>query len=189
MNHPTDATLALYAGNDLGWLVRRRTERHVACCPRCREEVDAYSDLTAELPALAEMPGVPWNRLAADMKANIRLGLAAGECVRREQEAGKDGLSWLGPRAVVTYASVAALLAASVLLERPVPRQRALTADAVTIEATSSGIELRGGGQSLSLLHRRAGDVTFSVSAQGAMRARYVDSDTGNVTINNVYAQ
>ena len=45
MNHPTDATLALYAGDDLGLLARWRTERHVARCERCREEVDVYSDI------------------------------------------------------------------------------------------------------------------------------------------------
>jgi hypothetical protein len=31
--------------------------------------------------------------------------------------------------------------------------------------------------------------VTYSVGAQGSMRARYVDPETGYVTINNVYAE
>jgi hypothetical protein len=79
-------------------------------------------------------------------------------------------------------------VAASVLLERPAPRA-AKAADGVTLEATSNGIALRGGGQALSLLHGRAQDVTFSAGAQGSMRARYVDSETGYMTINNVYAQ
>lgn len=189
MNHPTNATLALYAGDDLGLLAHWRTERHVARCERCREEVDVYSDIRAELPPLAEMPDVAWNRLAGEMKANIRLGLAAGECVRNDRELAEEPISWLGTRALVAYASIAALVTASVLLERPAPRLRPPAADTVTLQATSDGIVLEGGGQALSLMHRRAGEVTFSANTQGSMRARYVDSDTGNVTINNVYAQ
>lgn len=191
MNHPTDATLALYAGNDLPLLARWRTERHVARCERCRSEVDAYSALKDQLPVLTEMPPLAWNRLAAEMKANIRLGLAAGECVRELHEEREPAVRWVGTRTVIAYASIAALVVASVLLERPSPRPRVPDADGITLEATASGIEMKGGGQSLSLLHRGAGDVTFSAGAQGSMRARYVDSDTGYVTINtvNVYAQ
>ena len=188
MNHPSDTTLALYAGNDVGFLARRRTGRHVARCARCREEVEAYSALRAQASGLAELPGLHWNRLAAEMKANIRLGMAAGECVRDSRAERAAGVSWFGGRALATYASIAALLAAGVLLERPVPLPPA-AAEGITLEATAEGIALKGGGHTLSLLHRRAGEVTFSASAQGSMRARYVDSETGYVTINNVYAQ
>jgi hypothetical protein len=41
--------------------------------------------MRAILPELAATPEISWNRLAAEMKANIRLGLAAGECVRTLQ--------------------------------------------------------------------------------------------------------
>ena len=58
------------------------------------------------------------------MKANIRLGLAAGECVRNDRAAAGEPISWLGTRALVAYASIAALVTASVLLERPAPRLR-----------------------------------------------------------------
>jgi hypothetical protein len=188
MNHPSDATLALFAGQDLGWLARRRTERHVARCERCRREVEAYSELREDLPEMTALPDdLHWNRLAAEMKANIRLGLAAGECVRDREPAPHPG-SLLGTRELVSYASILALVTASFLLERPTPRLPKI-AEGVTLEATSNGIALKGGGQTLSLLHERAQDVTFSAGAQGSMRARYVDSETGHVTINNVYAQ
>jgi hypothetical protein len=98
-------------------------------------------------------------------------------------------VSWMGTRALVTYASIAALVAGSVLLERPAPHARVPAADSVTVEATANRIETKGGGQALSLLHGGAGEVTFTVSAQGSMRARYVDSETDCVTINSVYAQ
>jgi len=81
MKHPNEATLALHAGGELGALARWKTGRHVSRCEQCRDEVEAFIGLREIVPDLAEIPEVPWNRLAAEMKANIRLGLAAGECV------------------------------------------------------------------------------------------------------------
>lgn len=191
MKHPSDAALALYAGQDLGPVARWRTRRHVARCERCRREVAAYSRVRAALPEMLEVPETGWSRLAAEMKANIRLGLAAGECVGQVQPEKERRVPLFGRRALVVYASIAALATAGILLERPLPRARA--GDDITLEATALGIQLKGRGQSLSLLHGGAAAdrnaVTFTVSAQGSMRARYVDSDTGYVTINNVYAQ
>ena len=189
MTHPSQSTLALYAGKDLGWWARRRTERHLSNCRECRAEVDAFASLPDELVDLEEMPALPWSRLAAEMKANIRLGLAAGECVRGEKSG--EPVSWFsGGRAVVACAGIMALLAMGLLLERPAPPVPPVMArQGSLLRATAGGIELDQGGQSLSLLHIRAGDVTYSAGAQGSMRARYVDSDTGNVTINNVYVQ
>jgi len=78
MKHPTQATLALHAGGDLGPVARWRTERHIARCERCREEFAAFAEMRDIAADLGEIPEVPWSRLAAEMKANIRLGLAAG---------------------------------------------------------------------------------------------------------------
>ena len=83
-----------------------------------------------------------------------------------------------------------ALLTAGLFLERPTPpAPPAIASDGAVLRATASGIELNQGGQTLSLLHVRSGDVTYSAGAQGSMRAGYVDADTGNVTINNLYVQ
>jgi len=189
MTHPGQTILALYAGEDLGWFRRLRTERHLASCSACRAEVAAFSAAREELAGMSDLPAIPWSRLAAEMKANIRLGLAAGECVRPPQSLA--AFAWLsGGRGFAAFASVAALLVAGLYLQRPAPPPAPLAArqDAV-LRATANGIELNQGGQTLSLLHVRAGDVTYSAGAQGSIRARYVDSDTGNVTINNVYVQ
>jgi hypothetical protein len=189
MTHPSDATLALYAGDDLGWIARRRAGHHLVRCERCRREVGAYRSLRVKMPDLEEMPGLSWGRLAGEMRANIRLGLAAGECVGTPRERLSPApRSWFGTRALVSYASIAALVAASVLLERPSPRNAA-PAEGIVLAATQNGIEVKEGGQAMSLLHARAGDVIYSVEAQGSIRARYVDSETEYVTINNVYAQ
>src|SRR5258705_319284 len=84
MKHPNQATLALHAGGDLGWWSSQRTERHVRRCERCRDDLSRFQSVREIASDLSEIPEIPWNRVAAEMKANIRLGLAAGECVRVE---------------------------------------------------------------------------------------------------------
>src|SRR3954469_13965086 len=73
MKHPSQEILALHAGGDLGWLAGWKTARHVGACERCADDVAAFSDLREALPELGEIPEIPWNRMAADMRANIRL--------------------------------------------------------------------------------------------------------------------
>ena len=141
------------------------------------------------------MPEIPWNRLSAEMKANIRLGLAAGECVRKSEVPLRRSV-FSGMRAAVALASVGALLVTGLLLEHPVPRPNfgrgglyPLSVDGVVVQSTKDGIEVGQGKQALQLRHLGADSVTYSVDAQGSMRARYVDPTTGYVTINNVYVE
>ena len=190
MKHPSEATLALHAGGDLGWLARWRTARHLAQCGQCRDEVAAFSGTREIVTDLDEIPGIAWNRLASEMKANIRLGLAAGECVRAEEKPLRHTL-FSGARAAVAVASVVALVVTGVVLEHPVPRQNFVPADAVVVQSTRDGILVGDGERALQLLHTgvKAQNVIRSVGAQGSMRARYVDPETGYVTINNVYAE
>lgn len=192
MTHPNQSVLALYAGQDLGWFTRRRTERHLARCRECRDEVQAFASARDNLVALNELPAISWNRLAAEMKANIRLGLAAGECVRGDRTGGPVTLFGMpsGARTLTACASVMALVAAGLILQRPTPSAPpAISGESAVLRATANGIELNQGGQTLSLLHVRSSYVTYSAGAQGSMRAGFVDSDTGNVTINNLYVQ
>lgn len=193
MTHPNQSTLALFAGRDLGWLARWRTARHLSGCAECRAEVRAFAAARENLMALDELPSLSWNRLAIDMKANIRLGLAAGECVGGDsgqagRMAGFQAIS--SGRALAACASVMILAAAGVWLERPMPNRPAVQASQESVlRATANGIELNQGGETLSLLHVRSDTAIYSAGAQGSMRAGYVDSDTGNVTINDLYVQ
>ncbi|PYT21914.1 MAG: hypothetical protein DMG57_37185, partial [Acidobacteria bacterium] len=82
---------------------------------------------------------------------------------------------------------LAALLVVSLLLEQPTPRVEKVNApDATVIEAASDGIQLKQGEQTLILKNGSARDVNYLATGD-TMRARYVDADTGQVTINNVY--
>jgi hypothetical protein len=182
MKHPSEATLALYAGGDLGAFARWRTGRHAARCERCQAEIIRFESARQQAALLDELPGLQWDLLAAEMKANIRLGLAAGEVVRT---AGRPAA--VRPRGLVAAACVAALLVAGIWLQHPAPRL-APPAPGAIVENTADGISLRTGGQSLTLVNGRDANVVYSAGAHGVVRARYVDSETGQVTINNVYA-
>jgi anti-sigma factor RsiW len=195
MKHPNEATLALHAGGDLGPLARWRWKRHLARCGRCRREVAAYQAMRELLPEMATPPEVAWNRLAAEMKANIRLGLAAGECVRAEP-APLPPL-FAGARAAVALAGVVVLLVTSMALQHPAP-----AVEGAEFRTTANGIQVRQGGGTLRLLDGGARDfgmqidgrlrhipaVTYTPGAQGSMGAGYMDTQTGYMTVTNVYA-
>ncbi len=187
MMHPTEQDLALFAGGDLGYFGRRRVEHHLGTCARCRAEVAEFGSLRTRLRNSEALPDVHWDRLAAEMKANIHVGLEAGACIA-------DRFPFLSPaRAWLAYAGTLALLAVAVWVGQSGPVVTpAVQDDRAVLAAVGGGIELQHGGAALALLHSRARDardVTVSASAQGAMRARYVDAETGQVTINNVYVQ
>ena len=106
MKHPSPAQIALFAGGDLGRWERWLIARHVSRCAECRHETQALRDACMELRELADqMPELPngltWNRLAEEIKGNIRVGLEAGEAIalfdrplRSKPRLGWPGLSW-----------------------------------------------------------------------------------------------
>jgi len=99
-----------------------------------------------------------------------------------------------GMRSAVALASVVALLVTGLVLERPTPTTTtaSLTDDSLVVQVSGNGIQVKRGGQALGLMSPNLDPsqrVMYSPNAQGSMRARYVDPDTGNVTINNVYAE
>ncbi len=191
MKHPSDSDLALYAGGDLGWLRQTLAERHVRRCGACQSVAADFSELRSENGAVADagagaISDLQWNRLAIDMQANIRLGLAAGECVhQRPSRSVVSGrrLAWAG--GVVTL-----LLMAGIWTQRPVVHPavgRAVTG--TVLEAAESGIQVREGRQTLRILNSSNHNVSYSVGGQGELRARSLDPETGNVTITHVYGE
>ncbi len=192
MTHPADSRLALYAGGELGAWSRWRVGRHLASCARCRQQTAAFQAARDRLrEARSDWPaGLDWNRLASEMKANIHVGMAAGECV------GPVAPRPARPRwqRAVILAPVALPLVAVLLfvldLRRPSPATDAPAwVEGTVIAVTPEGIELKQGDRMLSLRHLNVGEVDYLVNAQGTLRASYVDEETGQVTIHNVYAQ
>ena len=188
MRHPNQATLALHAGGDLGPFRRWLTARHLARCAACREEVAGYNEMREILPGLAELPEICWNRMAAEIKGNVRLGLEAAECIRgSEWPLGRASMA--GWRSAVALASVIVLVGGCMVLEHPAPM--VVHTGETSVESTRDGVEVQEGGQSmLGLMNGGAQNATYTLNAQGSMKARYVDPETGSITINTVlYAQ
>ena len=191
IRHPGEADLALYAGGELGWLARRLVDRHVAGCPDCREWAAAFRALRRQVRAEGEalVPEAHWARLAAEMTANIHLGLEAGSCVGPVRFEPRP-VRWPGFRTLAAYSGALAAIAVALFLWQPAPvAQPPVDSSQVVLAASGGGIEFQGAGTSLRLQHDHSRGVTLSVSAQGAMRARFVDAETGQITINNVYVQ
>ena len=182
--HPSEANLALFAGGELSRWTRWKVERHVEICAECRRNISDFSVLRSQASVLADLPEVAWNSMAAEMKANIRLGLEAGECVN-PHPVSRIGFS---PRALAACVSLAALLVASVFLERPAPRGMDIKISEPVLETSGSGIQLREGDQGMVLLNRHAHEVNDLATGR-AMQQSYVDSETGLVTVNNVYVE
>lgn len=201
--HPMETELALYAGGELALGPRWKTALHVRGCRECRARVEAFrldqqrwADSAAELPA-----GVNWDRLAAEMTANIRVGLAAGECVTVPREEPASGGNW---KPVLAIAGVVAVFGAAILLNFPASDwaimrnawNRTVNGQAgvpladsgPVVEASPEGIEFRENGGGMGV---RIGDlpVAVSVSFSGSASARYVDDDASQVTIATVYVE
>jgi hypothetical protein len=185
MKHPDESGLALLAGGETGRIHRFFLERHLRNCENCQDKVAQFHDLRSQL-AEVESPEVSWNFLAAEMRANIRLGLEAGACVRTTHVS----KSWT-PRLAVAFTGLLVLVGASFFLTDAKLQHPGNVVEAATpvLQPTGSGIELRKGRDSFTFLGRQGVRTDQTVSAQGVIQARYINGETGSVTINNVYLQ
>ena len=195
--HPQETELALAASGDGGVWAGFRLRRHLKGCTECQLAMESFTDLRGALSAdLARGPN--WDERALEMRANIRLALEAGECVREsmyERGASVAAPTW-NPRFALALASLFLLAGAGIFLREtptaPVNSVVAATrgASASPILASSdAGIEFRSGETSVMLLNRNGVVADQTVSTLGEIRSRYIDGDTGAVTINNVYLQ
>lgn len=185
MRHPDANALALHAGGDLTGWARWRVQRHLRTCETCRDEVAELESVRELLPGITKLPGLDWDDLAAEMTANIRLGLEAGECVRQPEPAPARFVP--GFRSALATVAVAALAITAVVVERPrFTRGTAQdTAENVAVQTAPDGI----GNQNMKLMYHGAQDVQMSASAEGSVGARYTDPDTGVMTVIQVDGQ
>jgi hypothetical protein len=198
MHHPNESDLALYAGNDLSRFARLRVDWHLRTCGKCQQEVTEFSSQRAETLRNAPEPEVNWDRLAAEMKANIRLGLEAGECIALPQvHRGHSAWAWT---ALATSVMIAVAVGGEMWVRRPWSVEPASGSaelagmpplQDLVLEVKGSGIQMRDGEAVVSELDSNSrgdsGDVAYTVNAQGGVGASYVDRDTGMVTVNNIY--
>jgi hypothetical protein len=210
VQHPSEVQLALLAGGDLGFWQRRQTEGHISGCSRCRTELEALrAGRDAFQAAVSAMPsGVDWPVMAEEMTANIHVGLAAGECIAGFEKSAKPVKPRLVWNAALVLACATMVVVCALWLNLPraewnhlvsaigqvrwgrigMPvRDLASAQEGVILEVSPAWIQLKESGGTLSLLHPRTDGVTTSISMPGSAGARYVDADSGQVTINKVY--
>lgn len=188
--HPALSKLALCASGDLRGFAAWRLRHHLRRCPLCRKEAEAFRATRDELRRSADREALAalahWNRREREMIGNIAVGVAAARCIER-----------IGPkrilrsRAAWTCVAVGLLLAGvwAARLKQPrdmsgaAPQQ---TAGAV-VETTPDGIAVRTAGGSLTMLHPASAVV--SLGRGPGVAASYIDEETGEVTIANVYGK
>jgi hypothetical protein len=196
MKHPAEAELALSISGDAGFWRGLAIGGHLLRCEKCRRQAAALRRAKAELQRSArELPeGLDWGKLQAEMTANIRLGVAAGKIVAAPAEPDRPYAPW---RVAAAVTSIAVLMLGGWLFYSPESSSGGDTEAAETIwgedgemllHADSSRIQLEQDGRGLALLNTGGERVTLAVSMQGSVRAGYVDEETGEVTIHQIYA-
>src|SRR5579872_2606663 len=122
--HVKEIDLALLVSGDLSLWSQAAARLHLSGCEDCRARVEGYrfdrqrlKEDAAQVP-----PGVNWDRLAQEMTANIRVGLAAGECVAPRSRK----ITALGWRPAAVIAGLCVLLVGGWWLNIPPAQTQAL---------------------------------------------------------------
>ncbi len=200
--HPALSTLALYSGGDMGWAERWRLRRHVQRCPECEQEVsrfrsarkqfqrEASSETLTAFEAIADS-----SRLEREMLGNIAVGVAAARCVDKVGRgramllriAIVAGLVALFVAGWVTHVPKEQTVHLFASLQRLMGAQQPQQVVGTVVRTLPDGIAVRAQGATLMIMHPQTAVV--SLSGPSAVAARYVDEETGQVTIANVYGQ
>lgn len=237
--HPEARELALYVSRDLSAWRNFAVGRHVSICSSCRREAALLGNASSAFAVEVDLiPGgvEAWDRLSAEMRANIRLGVEAGECVGASPAAfaelsedpsqptgwyaGWNPARWWNSSQFgelmhldANWVRVSSAIAAVVLIsagiwwwqrderasfkqyfssESAVPAQTLIDDSVggdVVFRTVADGLVVERGGRSLTLAHTGRAATGLTVSLTGSMTAKYVDDDTGQVTIHHVYAE
>lgn len=186
-SHPDVRDLALLAGGELPFWKKWHVRRHVRECADCEAEFEAMSHTRAGFARSAgELPaGLDWDRLEFEMRANIRVGLAAGDAIRPQVAPAR--WDW---RAGFAVAALATVVVTGWMLGR---QNRVNNSPVASVQAGYAmaqsgreGIELKQqSGAVLTLMAPATRPVSYSVDTEGALSARSVD-EAGQITISHV---
>ncbi len=200
--HPRLRTLALYSRGDLPWTTRWHIRGHIRKCANCEEQVLRFRSARNELKHEADtqtLTGfeaiVEWSRLEREMVGNIAVGVAAARCI---EKVGR-GRMVAARGAWVTIALAVLFLTGwfvnlprddRVHLAASIRRSMGIEVPQISgsiVQTTPDGIAVRAQGATLTILHPPSAIV--SLAGSSSLAARFVDEDTDQVTITNVYGQ
>jgi hypothetical protein len=199
--HPQLETLALYSTADLPLVTRLRVGRHVAHCGDCEQQVLLFRSAKTELQREANTQTLTgfeaithWPVIEREMLGNIAVGLDAARCI--ENVGRKRSLLF---RVSVATGLIALFVAGWVThipreqTERLATTLRNFTGlerpqlPGTVLRSTPEGIAVRTQGATLTILHPAS--AVISMSGPSSVAARYIDEESGQVTITNVYGQ
>jgi len=201
-SHPVPELLALYSRGDISVASRFRIRQHLRQCPECEHQVALFGAAITELKREAATETLTafeaiadWRTLEREMLGNIAVGVAAARCIEKvghkpswwPKAALAAGLTilffagWLSHIPGEETSRLALSLSRSMGFHSAAPRLRNV------VETTPTGIAVRSEGVTLMFLHPPSAVV--SMSGNSSVEARYVDEDTGQLTITNVYGQ
>lgn len=202
-DHPSIEDLALLVGGEMPYVRRWQIQNHVHHCASCEQELEQYHAAHSELRRLsaAEMlTGFEavgdWSRLKREMTGNINVGVAAARAIGN---VGRHRLRSL--RVVFVAAALAVIFAAGWILNIPADDSNRVVnalrtawsgpqvAAGIILQTTAHGVSVRSQGAILTVLHPSSANVTTSFAGSSSVAARYVDDETGQVTITNVYGE
>ncbi len=199
--HPHPSELALFSGDDLPRIASWQISRHLKHCSDCEHQVvllrsakrelnrEAKGETLTAFEAIAD-----WARLEREMLGNISVGLDAARCI---ENVGRRRTLFLRAGLAAAFVSLFAIgwmthipreqtehMVSS--LGRVFTVNRPQAAGPV-LRTTPDGITVRAQGSALTILHPPS--AVIGMSGASAVSARYLDDDTGQVTITKVYAQ
>jgi hypothetical protein len=202
-DHPPLADLALCARRELSPLRQWQVNLHLRHCQNCQDEVQRFRITVLETQRMSESAtealleaALDWSRLQREMVGNIHVGIAAAECVGRVRT--PVARSW----------RVAAVVTVLVLVfvfgwfynipredtERIAGAFRAAfkgtqAMKGTLLQTTTRGVSIRSQGGSLTILRPDSSQAAEPFYGDGSVGLRYIDGETGQVTITNVYGQ
>ena len=200
-SHVNEKLLALYASGDLPLVGKMRVRHHVWHCSQCENQVAKFRASLVELRSEASSETLTaceavldWSRLESEMHGNIAVGVAAARCIDNV------GRHRSFSRGALIASGLAALFVAGWFTHIPPDQNRHLFASlrrlagmeesplsSTIVQTTPTGIAVRSQGATLTLRHPSSAIV--SLSGNSGVTARYLDENTGQVTITKVYGQ
>ncbi len=200
-SHPAQEVLALFLSRDLSPLSRWRVARHVHHCGDCEQHVMLLRSARTELQREARTETLTgfeaiadWSSLERDMLGNIAVGLSAARCIEKvgvrnpllSRLAFAGGLTLLFILGWFTHVPAEQNQRLFGALRMAVGLDRPVTAGSI-LRSTPDGLVVGSQGSTLTIMHPAT--AVISLSGASGVEARYVDEDTGQVTITDVYGQ
>ncbi|MCW5965837.1 MAG: hypothetical protein KIT83_17490 [Bryobacterales bacterium] len=140
---------------------------------RIREELGNFQ----ELP-----PYFAWEPLASEMKANILLGVEAGEAVRPRRL--HPPIGW---RAGLAMAALSVLMISGYWWQMPHRRMQPPSLEQAVLEAAPGRLSVEQQEGGFALMFQEQGSNPLLSGASGSLRADFVDIETGQLTVAHVY--